>query len=164
MNTRMYSALLLGVALGFGTATCASAVDDDQFITEQESSQVPASSIMGMAIKNSVDKNAEVIGKVSDLIMDEDLKLIGIVVGVGGFLGIGEKHVGISWDSVDDINVEDDTAVVVLSKKELEEAPAFKNDQDQQAKEGRGIQQQQQTPGMGGHADGTDSAPAAGQD
>jgi len=37
----------------------------------------------------------ENIGNVSDLIVEPEGRLVGIIVGVGGFLGIGEKDVGI---------------------------------------------------------------------
>lgn len=40
------------------------------------------------------------IGDVNDLILDRNGKISGIVVGVGGFLGVGEKNVALSWDAV----------------------------------------------------------------
>ncbi len=40
----------------------------------------------------AVSKNDEDIGTINDLIIDEDGKINAVVVGVGGFLGMGEKE------------------------------------------------------------------------
>lgn len=42
----------------------------------------------------------ERLGDVNDLILDTTGKITGVVVGVGGFLGVGEKNVALTWDSV----------------------------------------------------------------
>lgn len=42
----------------------------------------------------------EKVGDVNDLILDGTGKITGVVVGVGGFLGVGEKNVALSWDAV----------------------------------------------------------------
>src|SRR5699024_8734395 len=67
------------------------------FVKKQKSSQVLASSIIGMSIQNGTGKKAAEIGAVDDLIMNEQHQLVGVVVGIGGFLGIGRKQVGITW-------------------------------------------------------------------
>src|SRR5699024_11127815 len=113
--------------------------NQDQFITAQKSSQVLASSLMGLSIQNGTGQDASEIGTVSDLIMDEQHKLVGIVVGIGGFLGIGQKSVGIPWEVVENLDPEKGVAVVSLSKEQLQNAPPFKSQQEQQQE-----QQQQQ--------------------
>lgn len=40
------------------------------------------------------------IGKIDDLLLGHDGKIASIVVGVGGFLGIGEKDVAVPFDAV----------------------------------------------------------------
>lgn len=42
----------------------------------------------------------EKVGDVNDLILDGTGKITGVVVGVGGFLGVGEKNVALAWDAV----------------------------------------------------------------
>jgi sporulation protein YlmC with PRC-barrel domain len=59
-----------------------------------------ASTLMGATVYNSADKNAQSIGKVDDLVLDKDGKIVSIVVGVGGFLGIGSKDVAIDYSQV----------------------------------------------------------------
>lgn len=104
------------------------------FVKKQKSSQVLASSIVGMSIQNSTGKKAKEIGAVDDLIMNKQHQLVGIVVGIGGFLGIGRKQVGITWDAVENIDMKKDVAVVTVSKKQLQNAPAFTSKQEQKQK------------------------------
>ena len=47
---------------------------------------------MGQAVYTAANEN---IGEINDLIMNKDLDNIVAIVGVGGFLGIGEKDVAI---------------------------------------------------------------------
>lgn len=105
-----------------------------KIIFVQQSSQILASSIMGMSIQNGTNKDAAQIGTINDLIMNKQHQLVGIVVGVGGFLGIGQKNVGIPWSDVRDIDPKKGVAVVDVTKKELAKAPAFTTKQEMQQK------------------------------
>jgi len=118
--------------------------EQDTFIERQESSQVLASSIMGVTLQNGTGDDAEDIGTVNDLILNDEGELEGVVVGVGGFLGIGEKSVGIAWTEVGDIDPETGTAAVDVSAEELENAPAFETQQEQKQKQQQQQQMQQQ--------------------
>ncbi len=117
-----------------------------KIIFVQKSSQVLASSIMGMSIQNGTGKDAAQIGTINDLIMNKQHQLVGIVVGVGGFLGIGQKNVGIPWTEVRNINPEKGVAVVDVTKKELSQAPAFttKHEKKQQEKQQQQLQKQRE--------------------
>src|SRR5262249_41840814 len=46
------------------------------------------------------DPNENKIGEISDVLVDKDGKISAFIVSVGGFLGIGEKHVAVPFDSV----------------------------------------------------------------
>ena len=63
---------------------------------EQAEHQVRAESLLGVDVSNGSDT----IGEVSDLVVTEDGRVEAVVVGVGGFLGIGEKRVALPWDSI----------------------------------------------------------------
>jgi hypothetical protein len=81
------------------------------------------------------------IGSVSDLLFDGSGKILGVVVGVGGFLGIGAKNVAIDLsafnvmpadtgnkDNAPTGNVNDPTMVklkVAWTKDQLKDAPDF---------------------------------------
>lgn len=71
--------------------------------------------------------SGEKIGDVNDLILDASGKVTGVVVGVGGFLGVGEKSVALSFDAVT-MGVDDKgkpRLSVHVTKETLEKAPAF---------------------------------------
>ena len=101
------------------------AMPAEKFVDMQTSGQWLASDLMGL---NIVGSNNEAIGEVSDLLVDEDGNILAAVVGVGGFLGIGQKNVAISFDALKiaaDKNG-DPEGRLTLTKQELESAPEFK--------------------------------------
>lgn len=59
--------------------------------------EVEAETLTGAAV---YDVNSEWIGEVSNLIVDTDGRVTDAVIDVGGFLGIGEKPVKVSFDSL----------------------------------------------------------------
>ena len=83
-----------------------------------------ASNLIGAEVKTT---NNEKVGSVSDLIIDEKGQIVGIVVGVGGFLGMGEKDVAIGWDDVTRSGTSDDNELQIKATREdLMSAPEFK--------------------------------------
>jgi sporulation protein YlmC with PRC-barrel domain len=46
------------------------------------------------------DRSDKKIGEVMDVLVDHDGKINAIIVGVGGFLGVGEKDVAVAYDSI----------------------------------------------------------------
>src|SRR5258705_13942609 len=56
-----------------------------------------ASKMVGLSVYN--DKN-ESIGSINDMLTDKDGKIKAVVIGVGGFLGVGEHLVAIPFDKV----------------------------------------------------------------
>lgn len=59
-----------------------------------------ASNIIGQSVYNGMGDGAENIGDVNDLILNPEGQVDALVIGVGGFLGIGEKDVAIEYDLV----------------------------------------------------------------
>ncbi|WP_322997726.1 PRC-barrel domain-containing protein [Castellaniella sp.] len=110
--------------------------------SQQEASQVLASNLIGMPVRNGTDDKAEDIGKITDLVLNQDQKTVNVLIGVGGFLGIGAKNVGVPLDKVA-FNTQAKTAVVHMSKGELEKAPAYVTLADKQAKQEQAEQQSQ---------------------
>ncbi|ORE92471.1 hypothetical protein ATO13_16159 [Stappia sp. 22II-S9-Z10] len=98
-------------------------------IFEQSPNTYLASSLMGATIYNASD---EEVGDVSDMIVTADGSIEGVVVGVGGFLGIGEKDVAIELSRVEMTTDEDGnpTFMADLTAEELEAAPAFMTAED----------------------------------
>ena len=69
------------------------------------------------------------IGDVDDVLMSPDGRVNALVIGVGGFLGIGEKHVVVPFNVVKAENKDNKVTLVMNSSKdELKAAPGFKYD------------------------------------
>lgn len=60
-----------------------------------------ASRIIGETVYNGTGDDAENIGEVNDIVIGADGGVEAVVIGVGGFLGIGEKDVAIEYDLVE---------------------------------------------------------------
>jgi sporulation protein YlmC with PRC-barrel domain len=56
-----------------------------------------ASKVVGLSVYN--DKN-ESVGSINDLLTDKNGKVTAVVIGVGGFLGVGEHLVAVPFDKV----------------------------------------------------------------
>ena len=80
--------------------------------------------------KQSVyDPSDSKIGEVMDLLVQSDGKIAAAMVGVGGFLGIGEKDVAVSFDSLRLTTKNNKTFLVMSTTKDaLKAAPGFKYD------------------------------------
>ena len=117
----------------------------EAIIPEQEETQLRAENLMGIEV---VDLNGERIGEVTDLIFDENQKVTGVVVGVGGFLGIGKKEVGLKLDPAamqEEPDTGQKTIVVNLNRTDFEAAPDFLTKEEREANErAEALQQQQQ--------------------
>lgn len=84
-----------------------------------------ASNLIGAKVKTT---NNEDVGSVSDLIIDDNGQVMAIVVGVGGFLGMGEKNIAIGWDDVSRSSSPDDKGLQInLTREGLMSAPEFES-------------------------------------
>lgn len=86
-----------------------------------------ATNLMGQNVYNSTGDDAENIGEVVDLVIGEQGNVDAVVVGVGGFLGIGQKDVALEYDLVEWDEQSDGTVRVVVptTKEALETQEAF---------------------------------------
>jgi hypothetical protein len=104
--------------------------------TQQTPNQWRGSQLIGLDVYNSANEN---IGDINDVILGKDGKIELIVVGVGGWLGMGEHDVALRWDQVSfsdqppkggDAKAEQgekpDHAMVNMSKDQLKALPAYK--------------------------------------
>jgi sporulation protein YlmC with PRC-barrel domain len=66
------------------------------FIKEQGMDHFVFSKFKGT---NVIGPDNAKVGDVSDMLFDKNGKIMGLIVGVGGFLGIGEKNVAIAMDA-----------------------------------------------------------------
>ena len=105
--------------------------DSPQFLAKQERSDWLASNLIGVAVNNPANES---IGSITDLISDENGKVVGVIVGAGGFLGIGQKDVAIRFEDLKLARDEKDnvTALVNISQDALAAAPDYETLAEQQ--------------------------------
>ncbi|AGS20712.1 PRC-barrel domain-containing protein [Rhizobium etli] len=96
------------------------------YLTEQAPDQVSANTYIGQSVYNA---NNESIGSINDLIMKKDGGIVAAIVGVGGFLGIGEKNVAVPMEKITIAqNTQDGSLKLTTSEtsESLKAAPEFK--------------------------------------
>jgi sporulation protein YlmC with PRC-barrel domain len=96
-----------------------------KFIAQQETTELLASSLLGATVYSPTD---ETLGDISDLVFNEDTARIeAVIVGVGGFLGIGKKNVAVSYDAIMETTDTEGNIRLVLdtTAEELEAAPGY---------------------------------------
>jgi sporulation protein YlmC with PRC-barrel domain len=108
--------------------------DAGSYITQQSETQISANDYIGKSIYNS---NNESIGDVNDLLFEQNGGIVAAVVGVGGFLGIGEKDVALPIAKVTTTRDAQNNGELRLTTTEtaeaLKSAPEFKTLSDKQA-------------------------------
>jgi hypothetical protein len=102
----------------------AEAPSGTQFLSKQESSDYLASGLIGQSVYNSQD---EAIGSISDLVTDDSGKVVAVLIGSGGFLGMGQKDVAVRFEDLrlareDDNNLQ---VIVTIDKDTLASAPDY---------------------------------------
>lgn len=86
-----------------------------------------ASDLMDKKV-HSRDSDEEV-GEINDLVIDEDGRIVAVVIGTGGVLGMGEKDVAIAWDRIDRTTEGDEIKLYIdMDEDTLKEAPEYERD------------------------------------
>jgi sporulation protein YlmC with PRC-barrel domain len=88
----------------------------------QSQGRFKASGLMGKDLQNMEGKT---IGDVESVIVDDDGQVTALVVGIGGFLGLGERNVAISWKDVNTLG-QGKILRTNLTKSQLEALPDYK--------------------------------------
>src|SRR5262245_63693520 len=103
-------------------------------IVVQDANTILAKDLIGQTVL-APDKTK--IGSISDLILSKEGKTVeGFVIGVGGFLGIGEKSVAMKLDRLQmtqDAKSGGLQLTMDVNKDELANTPSFKSRRDQEA-------------------------------
>jgi sporulation protein YlmC with PRC-barrel domain len=110
-----------------GSTSGAASANKDAFLQDQASSDWRASKLIGT---NVYGPDNSKIGDVSDVLLDSNGTTHAVIIGVGGFLGVGQKDVAVPFsamtvtptsggDKIEKITVK-------YTKADLESAPSFK--------------------------------------
>jgi sporulation protein YlmC with PRC-barrel domain len=88
---------------------------------------VPISDYYKQSVYDTRDNK---IGDVKDLLLDESGKINAVIIGVGGFLGMGEKNVAVPFSSLKVAEKNGDRYLVMETTKEaLQTAPGYTFDE-----------------------------------
>jgi sporulation protein YlmC with PRC-barrel domain len=137
LKTFMISAAVSALMVSGALAQADKPADSAKFIASQSQDQWVFSKFKGTDVLGP--DNAH-IGNVNDMLFDKQGKIHGLIVGVGGFLGIGEKNVAIDMSAFQPVPPDtgsssgggtrsDDPTMVKLkvswTKDQLKNAPDF---------------------------------------
>ena len=95
------------------------------WVASQAADDKLASNWIGTTVYSPANES---VGDINDLVIDKDGKVSAIVVGVGGFLGIGEKNVAVPFSAVTATADQNGKLKLTIQadKAALEAAPEFK--------------------------------------
>jgi hypothetical protein len=95
-----------------------------KFIPNPVPGQMLASKLVGATVYSPDGEN---IGDVTDVVLADDGSPYALVIGVGGFLGLGEKNVGVAFGALSAMVEADGKLTLTLdtTKEELDAAPEF---------------------------------------
>src|SRR4051794_16101192 len=78
-----------------------SSMSTGNWMTQEQPGQWRASKLDGLDVYNN---NNEKVGDISEVLVDQSGKIQAVVIGVGGFLGMGEHDVAVPFDQIKFVN------------------------------------------------------------
>ncbi len=86
-----------------------------------------ASRIIGQPVYDGTAADANNLGNINDLVLNESGAVQAVVIGVGGFLGLGEKQVAVAYSALQWVVAADNTErfVIDATVDQLTNAPDF---------------------------------------
>jgi sporulation protein YlmC with PRC-barrel domain len=104
MISKYLASALVIAALGTGVATAQTATprtDAAAPAAAHREGEWRASKLVGVDVYNEAN---EKIGDISEIILDKSGKVANVIIGVGGFLGMGEHYVAVGYDKLRWVN------------------------------------------------------------
>jgi sporulation protein YlmC with PRC-barrel domain len=114
------------VATPQSAAPASGATKPAGFLQNQADDEWRGSKLIGATVYGPDNKS---IGDINDLIIDNQGRTKAAVIGVGGFLGIGEKNVAVPFEALQIQRKPNATSIekitVTFTKQQLKDAPKF---------------------------------------
>jgi hypothetical protein len=101
-----------------------------EYVPAQTEGQWLASNFIGETVRGPNDEN---IGEINDVLVDKEGRVSAAVIGVGGFLGIGEKSVAVPFASLQMSNERDARITLAATKEQLQNATEIQTLSDLEA-------------------------------
>lgn len=92
-----------------------------------QAEEMRASKLIGTTVVNTANER---IGDINEIVLGKDGKVAAVIVGVGGFLGMGEHEVAVNFNSIRMSRDQNDNLVVTMNatKDVLKDAPQWRWD------------------------------------
>jgi sporulation protein YlmC with PRC-barrel domain len=92
-----------------------------------QADEMRASKLIGTKVVNTAN---ETIGDINEIVLSKDGKVAAVIVGVGGFLGMGEREVAMNFESIRMSRDQNNNLVLTANatKDTLKDAPAWRWD------------------------------------
>lgn len=91
----------------------------------RQADDMRVSKLIGTKVVNAAN---ETVGDVNEIVLTQDGKVAAVILGVGGFLGMGEREVAISFSSIKMSRDQSNNLVLTVNatKESLKDAPAWR--------------------------------------
>jgi sporulation protein YlmC with PRC-barrel domain len=94
------------------------------YTTPVTANQHRASDLINKSVYNRANER---VGEVNELVLDQNGQVVAAIIGVGGFLGIGERNVAVNFNQLQMMNDNNTMRIVVnADKAQLQQAPEFR--------------------------------------
>ena len=93
----------------------------------RQADEVQASKLIGTRVVNAAN---ETVGDVNEIVLTKDGKVAAVILGVGGFLGMGEREVAVNFNSIHMGRDQNNNLILTVNttKESLKAAPAWRWD------------------------------------
>lgn len=119
------SAISLFIAVpAMAQAPAAPVKAQDLFYASAQHGEWRASKLIGVKVTNAA---GETIGDINNLLIDKERKVATVIIGVGGYLGMGERHAAVTFNALQLTRDPNDKALasVNLTKEQLAVLPEW---------------------------------------
>jgi hypothetical protein len=137
LTTASVIALMAGPALAQDTTmpnpnTPAAQTEQNDMAPAQTAAYAGELSVNDLMNKSVRNANNEAVGDINDIRIGSDGNIAAVIVGVGGFLGLGEKNVAVPFEELSFTRDGDGALLVTanVTKESLQSAPQWKNPED----------------------------------
>jgi len=134
MTKLTYAALLLALATTTASAQAPQNAPRQSGPAAQILTSIPANSVTvtHWYKQNVYDPSDNKVGEIMDVLLDKEGKATALIIGVGGFLGMGEKDVAVPFNAVQLTSKDNNKFYLVMNatKDALKSAKGFKYDRN----------------------------------
>jgi sporulation protein YlmC with PRC-barrel domain len=90
-------------------------------VPQQDSAEMLGDWLLSTSVTSP---DGETIGSIKDFIITEDGQITAVILGVGGFLGIGEKDIAVDYSQLD-IQYDGNAIQLAMTREEADAAPEY---------------------------------------